>query len=56
MTSNEHLEWVDSKRSIESSIKFSQHHKKHYSQQEKIDQLNNLAIINWVLESAYIQD
>ena len=53
MTLQDHKEWIESKVLTEQAVKMKE---LHYGKQGFIDNVNTLAIINWVLESAIIKE
>ena len=56
MTKEDHLEWIDSKILTERSINTAKKLKNHWSKEDQKAFINQLSIINWVLESAFIID
>ena len=56
MTKQDHLEWINSKILTERSINTAKKLKNHWTKEDQKAFINQLAIINWVLESTFIKD
>ena len=55
MTKEDYSEWIDSKILTERSINTAKKLKNHWSKEDQETFISQLAIINWVLESAFIE-
>jgi hypothetical protein len=56
MTKEDYSEWINSKILTERSINTAKKLKNHWSKEDQEAFINQLAIINWVLESTFIKD